>query len=97
MLLTLRVARDSMPQLRLIVLRDVASHPDTPIIAVRRRLQKPRATVDRTLQILHFLGLLTCREEEVVRGNRTEWRRSYSLADDISLNVIEPYDTGVRL
>src|SRR5262249_52647198 len=51
--LTLRCARDSMPQLRLDVLRNIAANPFSRIIDVRRRLQKPRATIHRTLQALH--------------------------------------------
>jgi len=86
--LALRVACDSMPQLRLDVLRDVAAHADSPIIDVRRRLQKPRATIDRMLQALHFLGLLKCDEKEEKRGDRTEWKRYYSLADGIRLDAI---------
>lgn len=58
--LAIRCARDSMPQLRLAVLRDVGANPYARIVDVRRRLQKPRATVDRTLQALHILGLLEC-------------------------------------
>ena len=53
-----------MPPLRLAILEDIGKHPDSRIIDVRRRLQRPRATADRALQALHVLGLLTCREEE---------------------------------
>ncbi|WP_051334653.1 hypothetical protein [Bradyrhizobium sp. Ai1a-2] len=88
--LVLRCARDSMPPLRLAVLLDVSKYPDTPIIETRRRVQKPRTTVDRVLQCLHILGLLTCREEEVVRGNKTEWKRNYSLADNVNLTALFP-------
>ena len=62
--LVLRCARNSLPQLRLAVLRDVAANGESRIIDIRRRLQKPRATVDRVLQSLHILGLLVCREEQ---------------------------------
>jgi hypothetical protein len=68
--LVVRCARDSMPQLRLAVLEDVAKHPDSRVIDIRRRLQKPRATTDRTLQALHILGLLKCREEEGHKAKR---------------------------
>jgi hypothetical protein len=83
--LVIRCARDSMPQLRLAVLRDVAKHRNSRVIDIRRRLQKPRATTDRTLQALHMLGLLICREEEEERGGKTVQTRHYSLADEISL------------
>src|SRR5262249_54147016 len=56
--LALRCAHDSMPPLRLIVLRDVAEHPKSQVSDVCSRLQKPRATINRTLQALHILGLL---------------------------------------
>lgn len=56
--LATRCARDSMPPLRLAVLLDVRQHPNSLVTDVRRRLQKPRTTVDRTLQDLHMLGLL---------------------------------------
>ena len=62
--LAIRCARDSMPPLRLAILADVAAHPDTLTRACRERLGKPRATVDRQLQALHMLGVLTCTEEE---------------------------------
>jgi hypothetical protein len=51
--LAMRCAKDSMPQLRLAVLRDVDENPRSRVADVRRRLQKPRATLDRTLQALH--------------------------------------------
>jgi hypothetical protein len=62
--LAMRCAKDSMPQLRLAVLRDVDQNPRSRVADVRRRLQKPRATTDRTLQALHTLGLLVCEEQE---------------------------------
>jgi hypothetical protein len=77
--LILRCAWDSVPQLRLQLLRDVAAHPGSATSHIRKRLQKPRFTVEQTLQALHILGLLTCRETEVVRGSRTEWVRYYDL------------------
>jgi hypothetical protein len=45
-------------------------------------------TVDRTLQGLHALGLLQCREVEEVRASRTVQTRFYSLADDINPEVL---------
>jgi hypothetical protein len=92
--LVIRCARDSMPPLRLAVLHDVAVHPDAPIIDVRRRLQKPRATIDRTLQALHILGLLTCREEEEVRSEDKRYHRHYTLADGIDLAVLDDPTEG---
>lgn len=87
--LVIRCARDSMPQLRLAVLRDVAGNPDTRVLDVRRRLQKPRTTVDRALAALHILGLLTCREEEQDYGGKPQHVRHYSLAIEVDLNVLD--------
>jgi hypothetical protein len=86
--LVIRCARDSMPQLRLTVLQDLEQHPNSLVIDIRRRLQKPRATTDRTLQALHILGLLTCREQEQERGGKTVQTRRYSLANSVSLRVV---------
>jgi hypothetical protein len=82
--LALRCARDSVPPLRLAILLDVATHPGTPTKDVRRRLQKPRATIDRQLQSLHLLGLLKCDEEEDHRGSL--WH--YSVATDVDTAVL---------
>ena len=86
--LAIRCARDSMPQLRLAVLRDVAANANCRVIDVRRRLQKPRATVDRALQALHTLGLLVCEEEQEERAGKTVFVRRYRLADGISLEAL---------
>jgi hypothetical protein len=88
--LALRCARDSMPPLRLAILDDVAAHPGTLTTDVRRRLQKPRTTVDRQLQALHMLGVLACDEDESVSERFgkivTHWR--YRLADGIDPTVL---------
>jgi hypothetical protein len=87
--LVLRCARDSLPQLRLKVLRDLAANPDSPVIDIRRRLQKPRTTTNRTLQALHCLGLVTCREQEEERGKQKVIVEYYSLAGNIDLGALE--------
>jgi hypothetical protein len=61
--LAVRCARDSVPPLRLAALADVHTHPTTIMHAVRVRLDKPRTTVDQTLQCLHALGLVTVDED----------------------------------
>ena len=61
--LAMRCARDSMPPLRLAIIDDLAAYPDSTPTEVRKRLGKPRATVDRQLQALHILGVLTLVEE----------------------------------
>lgn len=75
-----RVAADSVPPLRLAILADVLDHPESPLKDIRRRLQKPRTTVDRELQALHLLGLLIL-DESTHGDNDTAWR--YSIADDL--------------
>ena len=74
-----------MPPLRLAILEDIADHPGSRILDVRRRLQRPRATADRALQAMHVLGLLVCREEEEARADQTRFIRHYSLAAGVSL------------
>jgi hypothetical protein len=86
--LILRCAWDSVPKLRLQLLRDVAKNPDTHAAAIRRRMQKPRFTIDQAMEALHALGLLTCREEEKVQGTRTVWVRHYSLADRVDPSLL---------
>ncbi len=78
--LAIRCARDSMPPMRLAIIDDLAGHPYATTTEVRRRLDKPRATVDRQLQALHTLGVLTV--EETQRNDGGKWWR-YSLAEGI--------------
>jgi hypothetical protein len=108
--LAMRCATDSMPQLRLAVLRDVKKNPRSRVADVRRRLQKPRATINRTLQALHTLGLLVCEEQEPRKrgedglpfdeggdggdGNKNTVWK-YRLADDVDLAVLD--DKNARL
>ena len=86
--LIIRCAWDSVPKLRLQLLRDVAKNPDTHAAAIRRRMQKPRFTIDQAMEALHALGLLTCREEEKVQGTRTVWVRHYSLAGRVDPSLL---------
>lgn len=77
-----RVASDSMPPLRLLVLGDVAAHPGSITNEVTKRVQKPRSTVDRVLQELHLLGLLTVADtpSSGLAADRL-WR--YALSSDV--------------
>jgi hypothetical protein len=84
--LVLRCARDSMPPLRLAILDDLATHPHSRTHDVRTRLDKPRNIVDRQLQALHMLGVLTCDEREDTARNRSSW--FYTLADGIDPDTI---------
>lgn len=82
MRLALRCALDSVPPLRLRLLRELASHSSPVLVAeVVKAVQHPRNTVDRELQCLQLLGLATIHYEEYVnrRGDTAErWRYSLS-------------------
>ena len=87
-----RCAADSMPPLRLACLLDIAEHPESLVSDVRKRVDKPRSTIDRELQALHMLGLLTLTEIGI--GNRTEWR--YSIADADHADALALLISGIR-
>ncbi len=78
----LRVAGDSVPPVRLLVLGDVLAHPSTRTSEVTKRLQRPRSSIDRTLQELHLLELLVI--DEV--GDGQGWR--YSVAESVDLDAL---------
>ncbi|WP_424213537.1 MarR family transcriptional regulator [Streptomyces sp. BI20] len=80
LLLAVRCARDTMPPLRLTVLADVHAHPGSSTAAVVRRVQLPRSTVDRALQELHLLGVLSV--EKAPYGQGVQWLYSLSPAMD---------------
>ena len=82
LVVAMRVAGDSVPPLRLLVLGDLLSYPDSTTTDVTKRLQRPRTTVDRTLQELHLLGLVRIDE---VEGQRS-WR--YGLAPDVDVDAL---------
>lgn len=88
--LAIRCARDSMPPLRLAIIDDVAKHPDSPTADIRKRLGKPRATVDRQLQALHMLDVLECDEQEETSFGKTTIRWYYRLADGIEPTALDP-------
>ena len=67
--LALRCARDSIPPLRLHILEDVAAHPDASTHEVRKRVRKPRTTVDRELQAARH-----ARRPRVGRGTARDGR-----------------------
>jgi hypothetical protein len=94
--LAIRCARDSMPPMRFAVLKDLASNKVSKVLDIRRRLQKPRSTTDRTLQALHVLGLLTCHENEEIRAGKPVFVRSYSLARDSHRVVLAGFGDDTR-
>jgi hypothetical protein len=71
--LAIRVGRDSMPPLRMVVLADVAANPGTTTTDSARRLQRPRQSVDRTLMELQLLGLLEVSVRPEMMGSGWSW------------------------
>ncbi|WP_425308243.1 hypothetical protein AADG42_05620 [Ammonicoccus fulvus] len=94
MRLAIRCARDSVPPMRLAILDDVAAHPGASTADVRRRLQKPRASVDRELQALTMLGVLICDETEIMHAGRPAIRWHYTIAEHVDPAAIRPRGTG---
>ena len=86
--LAIRCARDSMPPLRLAIIEDLAGYPHSSTSEVRKRLDEPRNTVDRQLQALHILGVVTVDEEEYSADGRSRW--FYTLADGVDPSVLDP-------
>jgi hypothetical protein len=84
--LAIRCARDSLPPLRLEIVDDLAQHPYSTTAAVRKRLHKPRATVDRQLQALHILRVVDVDETSRNDFKVIEWR--YTLAEGINPSSI---------
>lgn len=83
MKLAIRCARDSMPPLRLAIIDALAVNPNATTADVRRRLELPRATVDRQLQALHMLGVLDVDEVPAMHRGQSATLWQYSLRDGI--------------
>jgi hypothetical protein len=98
MRLAIRGARDSMPPLRLAIIDGLAKNPDSTVADVRRRLGKPRTTVDRQLQALHMLGVLEVDEieEPAAVGGKTIMRWYYRLADEIDPKALDHSHLDLR-
>lgn len=86
--LAIRCARDSMPPIRLAIIDDLALNPHSPTTDVRKRIDKPRNTVDRQLQALHELEVVTVDEEPYGDDDKVRW--FYTLADDIDPQALNP-------
>lgn len=90
MRLAIRCARDSIPPLRLVILRDVAMHGESLVADVRKRVDKPHNTIDRELTAMHMLGLVTLREETYVSGEKERTRWHYSISPGIDTSAVFP-------
>lgn len=88
--LAIRCARDSMPPLRLAILDDVAANPGSPTKDVRKRIGKPRATVDRELQALHMLGVLEVAEVEGEHRGQAATIWQYTVTGTIDPTALDP-------
>lgn len=88
--LAIRCARDSMPPLRLAILDELAERPNSSTADVRRQLDKPRNTVDRQLQALHILGVISQEDEAAEWNGRDTTRWLYSLTKGIDPNTLNP-------
>ena len=87
MRLAIRCARDSMPPMRLSILQYLTRHPYSTTTDVRKGIDKPRTTVDRQLQALHMLGVVTCDENTLADG-RASWRYSLSRGVDTAVLTV---------
>lgn len=88
--LAVRVAGDSMPQVRLDVLLKVQEVPEQTSWQYAKLLQLPRTTVDRTLQELHLLGAVevsVSEEVDAASGKRKPW--VYSVSGQIDESVLD--------
>lgn len=88
--LALRVAHDSVPPLRLEILKALQARPGLRTVDITKLLQKPRNTVRRELDALHVLGLVTYDVEPYKRRDGQESSQwVYELADGMSPLVLE--------
>jgi hypothetical protein len=77
--------------LRLAIIDDLAANPGSTLADVRKRLNKPRATVDRQLQALHMLGVVDVAEvEEQTKAGQPTTRWYYTIANGIDPTAIDP-------
>jgi hypothetical protein len=84
--LAIRCARDSMPPLRLAIIDYLKDWPGNSTQEVRKGINKPRLTVDRQLQALHALGVLTCDERDYGPNGKVRW--FYTLAPGIDPSAL---------
>jgi predicted transcriptional regulator len=79
-----------MPPLRLAIIEDLAECPSSNTAEIRKRLNKPRATVDRQLQALHMLGVLDVEEDEAMHRGQPVTVWIYSIASNFDPAAINP-------
>jgi hypothetical protein len=96
--LALRCAHDSIPPIRLLVLKDLDANDieDCRVIDVAKRLRKPWTTIRRTLEALYVLELVIEAEtkdedndeESAEEGKSDRKTKRYSLAADVDLRAL---------
>jgi hypothetical protein len=81
--LAIRCAADSVPPMRLAILRDLDGVCQPSIASdVSKRIDKPRRSIDRQLQALHALGLAT------VKPGSSPW--DYQMKAGVNPKVLDP-------
>jgi predicted transcriptional regulator len=75
-----------MPPLRLRILDDVSANPDIPTADVVKCLQLPRKMINRILQELHLLELLTL---DSIKYDEERERWIYRLAEDVDCATLQ--------
>jgi hypothetical protein len=95
--LVLRCARDSIPPIRLDVLRDLAAHDveNCRVADVANRLRRPWSTIRRTLDALYVLEMVNIAEsnnededDDDEKPDRKTLR--YALAAEVDLSTLDP-------
>src|SRR5262245_20929770 len=100
MALALRCARDSIPPIRLAVLRDLAANDltDCRVAEIAKRLRKPWTTIRRTLDALYVLELAVSAElddeddeddEDDKKAKKATKTPHYALAADVDLSALD--------
>ena len=92
--LVLRCARDSIPPIRLSVLRDLAAYPlaYSRVAAIAARLHKPWITIKRTLDALWMHDLVDVADETTKEDDDGESKtiKVYGLAVGVDLAALDP-------
>ena len=94
--LALRCARDSIPPIRLSVLKDLAANDIDVcrVIAIAKRLHKPWSTIRRTLEALYVLELVVVVETDPDEDDEDDKKPDYKitrygLAADVDLTALD--------
>jgi DNA-binding MarR family transcriptional regulator len=91
MRLAVRIAHDCVPPLRMAALRTVAANPGNTTSEIARLMDKPRSSVDRALQELHLLDLLT------ITSDSTDTRWRYRVATEVDEGALTRLLDGSRV